>query len=140
MYETEISLPTQMKTIISSKVKILIPQIKLCVHHSIYKITTSRVVPDSLMKYEVLYPVTECWLFQGLCSYLTERINKSLMGLTLPITKQHWNHFLQAEFLSRWGLVLWDELRWHTGPHCWPLLVFIVSVSQWDNKIPACLK
>lgn len=66
LYETEISLSTQTKTIISNKVKILIPQIKLCVHCSIYKVTTSRVVPDSLMKHEVLYPVTECWFFQGL--------------------------------------------------------------------------
>lgn len=44
------------------------------------------------------------------------------------------------KFLSRWVLELQDELRWHTGPHCRPLLVLIVSVSLWDNKIPACLK
>lgn len=54
------------------------------------------------MNHEVLHPVTElnADCFRDFSSCFIEMINKNLMGLTLPVTKQHLNNLLQTEVLT----------------------------------------
>lgn len=56
-----------------------------------YNVKTSRVVPGILVKHEVLHPVTElnADCLRDFSGCFIETVNKNLMGLTLPVMKQH---------------------------------------------------
>lgn len=108
--------PTQIQTLKSNKMKIVILKVKFCFYHHIYEFKTTGFVPNSLVRHERFHFVTELNTdySNDFFSYL-ERIKEC--DFTGPSCSKI--AVLKPEKVF-WTLWLWYELRWYTACHCWP--------------------